>query len=591
MKRASIFLLILFALQTGSYAAAPEITNIRQRFDTIGLYEKFEISLDLKCEFVNPFDPEDIDIQAVFVSPTGKSWKIPGFYYFSQSLLWKVRFSPDETGQWSYTVTVRDRNGVATSTQKSFVAVKSQHNGPIQISANKRYLKYKNGKDYFGVGLWYNDGYEGFGSGRVEAEELDELKKLGINFISTYITPLETWGTGVGRYDQNICGRIDELLEMLEERDMLLSMNMWFHSYLSETVWGGGNVRWYTNPYKTVTEAKNFYRSEEAWKYQEKLYRYFIARWSYSRSLAIWFIVDEVNGTDGWVSGDSLAASEWGRKVHNYLKTNDPYNHLTTGTRSGGIKEFWHEGYQTFDIAAREIYEAQGYEINKTSTIDSALIHPLKSSYMNYAIENQKLWHGYGKPVINGETGWDHTFYEANMPGYLSMYHNALWVTMATGSAMTPFWWAHSGLLNDFIVGSQIRNVRRFTDVIPFANLTDVSPATVKSTRGDGFAMKSNELVFGWVVNPESDIAGAEITLSGIKDGKYKLRIFHTWRGEFIDNQEVAIKGGSVTFGLPYMRITGGHARYLGQDVSFILEPVIETPPPVTKPKGRVLAK
>jgi hypothetical protein len=162
---------------------------------------------------------------------------------------------------------------------------------------------------------------------------------------------------------------------------------------------------------------------------------------------------------------------------------------------------------------------------------------------------------------------------------------------MATGSAMTPFWWAHSGLLNDFITGSQIRNVRRFTDVIPFANLTDVSPATVKSTRGDGFAMKSNELVFGWVVKPESDIAGAEITLSGIKDGKYKLRIFHTWRGEFIDNQEVTIKGGSVTFGLPYMRITGGHARYLGQDVSFILEPVIETPPPVTKPKGRVLAK
>ena len=39
-----------------------------------------------------------------------------------------------------------------------------------------------------------------------------------------------------------------------------------------------------------------------AWKYQEKLYRYFIARWGYSRALAIWFIIDEVNGTDGWAT-------------------------------------------------------------------------------------------------------------------------------------------------------------------------------------------------------------------------------------------------------------------------------------------------
>ena len=39
-----------------------------------------------------------------------------------------------------------------------------------------------------------------------------DLKSLGVNFIGTFITPLETWATGVGRYDQNIAGRLDELL-------------------------------------------------------------------------------------------------------------------------------------------------------------------------------------------------------------------------------------------------------------------------------------------------------------------------------------------------------------------------------------------
>jgi hypothetical protein len=577
MKNLYVLTFVLFTLiQINGYASAkPEIINIRQRPDSVGLYEKFEISLELKCEFVNPFDPDDIDIQAVFTSPSGKKWEIPGFYYFSMSTLWKVRFSPDEIGKWSYTVTIRDKNGEVISNIQSFVAIKSSRKGPIQVAANRRYLKHSDGSNFYGVGLWYNDGYEGFNSGRVKEGELDELKSMGVNFISTFITPLETWGTGVGRYDQNIAGRLDELLEMLEERDMLLSLNLWFHSYLSETVWGGGNVRWYVNPYKQVTEAKDFYSSDAAWKYQEKLYRYFIARWGYSRALAIWFIVDEVNGTDGWVSGDSLAASEWGRKVHNYLKANDPYNRPTTGTRSGGIKEFWHQGYQTFDIAAREIYEAQGFPINKTSTIDSAKINPLTASYRNYAIENQKLWHGYGKPVVNGETGWAHTFYEPSMPGYLAMYHNALWVTLATGSAATPFWWAHSRFINDNVVTNQITSIKRFTDQIPFSKLTDITPAKVKCQRGDAYAMKSNEVVFGWVVNSDSDVAGENITVSSIKNGKYKLKIFHTWRGVFLEEKEVTVTDGTISFGPPYMRITDSQANYIGQDVAFILEPVI----------------
>ncbi len=595
MKKLSVLSVIfLVILQISSYAAsAPEIIRLRQRSDSVGLFEKFEVSLELKCDFVNPFDPADIDIQAEFTAPSGKKWKINGFYNFSRSTLWQIRFSPDEIGKWSYSVTVKDKNGTVSSSSLSFVAVPSKRNGPIRVADNKRYLVHSNGKDFFGVGLWYNDGYEGFGSGRVEATELDRLKSLGVNFISTYITPLETWATGVGRYDQNIAGRLDELLEMLEERDMLLSLNLWFHSYLSETVWGGGNVRWYTNPYQTVTDVKDFYRSEEAWKYQEKLYRYFIARYGHSRSLALWFIVDEVNGTDGWVKGDSLKAAEWTGKVHNYLKANDPWNRPTTGTRSGGINEFWHEAYQITDIAAREIYEAQGFPINKTSTIDSATLNPLIHSYRNYATENQKLWHGYGKPVINGETGWDHTFYEPSMPGYLAQVHNAMWVTLATGSAMMPFWWANSKFINDNVVNNQLTSLRRFTDRIPFSHLTDIKPADVKGIKGgDAYGMQTNEYVFGWIVNSNGDVANEKITVSSLKNGKYKLSTFHTWRGVFLDEAEVTVTDGKITFGPPYMKITGSQARYIGQDMAFILQYIPEPVPlPVKAKAGKRASK
>ena len=495
------------------------------------------------------------------------------FITMHQALYGKVRFSPNEAGKWNYTIEVTDKNGKITSEPRFFTTFKSSNNGPLRVAANNRYLEYNNGTPFYGVGFWYNDNYTGFNSGQIKAEELDNLKKLGVNFISTYITPLETLGSGLGRYDQNICGRIDDVLKLCEDRDIQLSLNIWFHSYLSETVWGGGNIRWYTNPYQQITAPKDFYRNKEAWDYQEKLYSYIIARWGYSRSLATWFIVDEINGTDGWVSGDSAMAINWSKKVHDYFKKNDPYQHLTTGTRSGGIKEYFHEGYQTFDMAAREIYEAQGYPMNRTGTMDSAIVHPLAQSYTIYAGEVSKLWNGYEKPAIIGESGWDHTFYEPAMPGYLGIYHNALWVSLASGAAMTPFWWAFSNRLNDNMVTSQITSVRKFADQIPFAKLTNLSKPEISVSNGDGFGMKSNEMIFGWVANPQTDIAGKTIQIKNVKDGKYRLRLYHTWRGQYLDTTEIASANGSITFTIPYLHM-GGNANYVGQDIAFVIEPI-----------------
>ncbi|HAM09717.1 MAG TPA: hypothetical protein DCP74_05460, partial [Bacteroidales bacterium] len=50
----------------------------------------------------------------------------------------------------------------------------------------------------------------------------------------------------------------------------------------------------------------------------------------------------------------------------------------------------------------------------------------------------------------------------------------------------------------------------------------------------------------------------------------------HTWRGMVIEQTEVTVTDGTITFGPPYMRITGSQARYIGQDMAFILEYIPE---------------
>jgi hypothetical protein len=224
-------------------------------------------------------------------------------------------------------------------------------------------------------------------------------------------------------------------------------------------------------------------------------------------------------------------------------------------------------------MAAREIYEAQGFPMTKSASLDSAEIHPLTYSYNNYAGEISRLWSGYEKPAIIGETGWDHTYFEPGMPGYLAMYHNALWVTLASGTAMSPFWWAFSGRLNDNVVSNQMLNFKKFTDAIPFATLSGLTPFRTKlSGGGDAFGMKSNEMLFGWITDPAADVAGASVELSALSNGKYKLRLYHTWRGEFIKEEEIEVREGITTFRVPYLHTTGSHANYVGPDVAYILE-------------------
>ncbi|MDR3712822.1 MAG: DUF5060 domain-containing protein [Puia sp.] len=562
---------------------APEVLLIRALADTVGVYDKFEVGLNLKAQFVNPFNPDEIDLTAIFTAPSGRQWKIHGYYDNSRFTLWKIRFSPDERGKWSYTMQITDKNGKTSVPLRSFTVIPSSFSGPLHIASNKRYLEHADGKSFYGVGFWYNDGYSGFGGGQVKPEVLDELKDLGVNFIASFIIPLETIGTGLGRYDQGISGRLDSVLKLCEDRELVLSLNIWFHAFLSDTTWPPG--RWFTNPYNSITAAKDFYHSTEAWGYQEKLYRYMIARWGYSRALGDWMVMDEVNGTDGWAGGDSVGAGVWAQKVQGYFAANDPYRHMTFGTRSGGIQEWWPDSYRLFDMAAREIYEAQGHSMDRRGTVEGETIHPLTRSYANYSIQVDKLWQGFEKPAIIAESGWDHVFYDPSMPGYLSLYHDAMWVCLCSGTAMTPFWWAYNKRMNENMISSQLTAIRNFTDQIPFARLSHPGKANVSVSKGDAYAIKSDEMIFGWVANPQTDVAGKTVKISGVNAGRYRLRIYHTWKGQFLDTTELSASNGSLSFTIPILHMDS-HANYIGPDIAFIAEPLSAGTAMLLSPKG-----
>jgi hypothetical protein len=91
----------------------------------------------------------------------------------------------------------------------------------------------------------------------------------------------------------------------------------------------------------------------------------------------------------------------------------------------------------------------------------------------------------------------------------------------------------------------------------------------VTVTDGDGWAMRSERMTFGWVVNPLSGVAREKVTVAGLADGEYDVHLYRTWRGLYLEPVAAKSDGGKLTFEVPELVPKGGRAQNIGNDVAF----------------------
>ncbi len=539
---------------------APSVSMLSENSNTVGLYEKYEIVLGLEnADFFNPFNPDEIDIRALMISPSGREWRIFGFYDNVQNRdRWLMRFSPNETGIWRYTLEATDSDGTGTSSEYTFEAVPSPYHGWVRVSGdNPHYLAHDDGTSFYGVGPYYPWGVSNGTGG------LAGLESSGANFFGYWNIPygnegniLESVSSGLGRYDQPKCGRIDQLIEWAEQRGLVMMFAIWPHDLLSNTVWAH---LWHLNPYNQITSVLDFYDDAEAWEYQEKQYRYLIARWGYSRGLGIWEIVNEINGTDGWQMGKRAEATGWVGRVHAFFKVNDPYGRPTTASMSGG--QYWPEGYSRVDLPNVHLYE--------TDWIGKYPGNPLRSSLWTYHDVSMQMWKDFEKPAIMGEAGYLNTYggYAAPSDDYTSLFHNALWASWAGGLAVTPVWWAYNS--KDIMSAEVMLEMKRFSLV---ARLLDYAHSTVEHAYaelagGDAMGMAGDTLAFGWVREAYGmNVSSRIFRLDGLADGTYRVRWIDPWSSATVAEHGRISDGGILMDELPLL----GTAR---PDLAFFVQP------------------
>jgi len=421
-----------------------EIASISQNAETIGRYEKFELTFTISESYSNPFDTDIVDIMVTVTKPDGNSVEVPVFFYEGydetaggdfingRDPCWKVRFAPSQLGVYAINqITIIDHNGTNTiDPDVTFTCIESDEKGIIRLdSRNPYYLRYDNKEPYIPIGHnvgWWNEN----GTGQWE-DTFAAMSSVGENWVRIWMTHFyqgtvlewrsyKTYYDGVGNLSMPIAWRLDRIIESCEQNGIAMQLVLQHHGQFSTTV----NQNWNDNPYNIIyaatdggflNEPDEFFTNAEARRITKYKYRYIVARWGYSPAILAWELWNEVQYTDGW-SSNQTSVVNWHDEMAGYINSVDPFDHLiTTSSDGSGFEDIWSQ-----------------------ENMDVIQVHYYGSYTAGFFNEAFSRLSSYNKPVIMGEFG---SFNRSNPDEGRLVLHNGIWSALHVNSTGNLWWW------------------------------------------------------------------------------------------------------------------------------------------------------
>src|SRR5579884_2739461 len=531
------------------------LRSVTSNLQTVPRYHKLDLTLDLRANYANPFDPEEIAVTAQFTSPQGKTVTVDGFLYQeyvrhlegrNETLeptarpVWKVRFAPDTVGVWKYRIAARDRTGTVRLPARTFRVIPSRNPGFIRRSRrNPHVFAFDGEKPYFAVGE--NMGWGG-SRGTYDYEDwLSALGKAGGNWIrvwmNTWNTGLEwmqdikdKWSTGwyhgLGVYNLANAWKLDKILDLAESHGIYTMLT--FGTY-GEFTTGGffGEGQWPHNPYNAANggpcaRPEDFWTNPTARKLYRRRLRYIVARYGYRTGIQAWEFWNEANPPAFWVGEMAQFLKGTGAFQGHIL---DPYRHLITNTY--GNDAIW------------KIPEVDFTQTHHYGTGDIADHAPVVAS-------DARHFFGYDKPHLMAEFGidWRDTDRKYDPEGHGVNMHNGMWAAMATGDTGTAMLWWWDNYVHPLHLYAPFTSARRFADTVPWTSRVckplAVDPARVLSGP-DTFTDLTLPVNSGWgknnfaefTITPQGLAGSATLPQYLYSPGKADLRTTPTFHVRF----------------------------------------------------------
>jgi hypothetical protein len=397
---AQAFLTTLDEIQAGTVPAAKEQPAVE-----VPCWEMHEFSATGPSRAANPF--RDAALVGELVSPSGKTNVIDGFFDGGET--WRLRFAPDELGEWSYLLR---GEGVEILQRGKLRCTKARGNGPIRIHPENPYaFAHADGTPFFPMGdTCYGLFDDSPITPALRAEYLKTRRAQRFNFVRLTVGHSEAragtnntyWAWGgtarqpdLDRLNPEFFRAFDQFMRELRASGMnveLILLNFYRRPYTDTNAW---------------TPAR-----ERLWL------RHLLARYGAFNNVFLWTIANEYEThPDGRYRLDFPADVEWAKATARFLKANDPHRHLVTvhpvisASRRGEsprspIDPPWRIGEFFGEEPAFDVLSQQTGHLGEGTVWDEKL--QCWTGDSPTLVASLRADRRFNKPVLNTENGYEY---------------------------------------------------------------------------------------------------------------------------------------------------------------------------------------
>lgn len=543
--RPSSRVLILAGLLLAAAVASAQPLHLEAAVERYGSQE---ISFSLPGDFANPYDPDDVRVEALIRAPSGDRGVVPGFYWeghdpFQNTPIdergWKVRYTPEEVGEHIVRITVSRRGGEAeVFALATFQCIPSNRPGFVTVKNGRVELTTGRPLSLVGVNRPWGDArhFEDY------LAAMDEAAEAGVRVLRVWLAP---WWLPVeaehGRYDQGACARLDTLLG--HAGDLGLKVVLCIEQHGNFQPEGGEIGLWPKHPYNSANSGPcrnvgEFFTSPEARRLFRNRLRYLVARFGHSTALMAWELFNEVEWVPyrwGEYERHRQRVLTWHVEMARTLRTLDPFGHLVLTSSDPFLQQALAE-LQAIDLVQLHIYS----ERQLAKEIAGQLA----------------TWReAFELPIIVAEYGLKKR--QEDSCEWLTDGLYAAWLSGAAGA-----WpWIQDEPEHGPCY-ARITAAKRF----PWSNghagrALDVIEATIANDdAGSGpplFAARADESVLCYVAGAPDEAGGRQegrqiaVRLQPVEAGEYVLNEWNPAMGRIIRSREIVVSGGEAEVAIP----------------------------------------
>ena len=417
-----------------------QIISATPNATTAPVYARVEIEINLQATYANPFDPNQIAVDANITPPSGQPVTLPGFYYqpFTQDLStstetlkpagspsWHVRLALNEPGVTKVIIVAKDKTGTAQSKEIDLTATPATRHGFIQVSEKDfHYFAFSDGAPFFPIGSTLLPH-----QGLIDLQTwLPALSSSGANTARLMLGPentpfaTNTKASGAYKVDLGNAWRLDQAMDQMDKDGINAILCMDNFNELRDRDF---DPRWTTNPLNhdnggplfTNTE---FWKSDVADQIYRNKIRYLVARYSAYANLIGWEFWRDLDLVHGYDPDD---VRPWIDHHAQYIKSLDPYGHLVTVSFAAPLGERSIDHLPDIDFVQSHVYDTP-------DLVPEVTLEQYRKA-------------GYGKPHVVTEVAANSTSDQAKKDTNGLQIHNPGWASIVSGAggAAMPWWW------------------------------------------------------------------------------------------------------------------------------------------------------